>query len=96
MLHRIRDINPTPTNDLFGDADGEALTSCADLIVHYLSMLNVPYVFGVPGGNIDPLCCALAKHQQRSGVRWVLTRSESGAGFMAAGVLSLLTRGRKS
>ena len=85
MPHRIRDITTTPSNDLFGDADDGVETSCADLIVRYLSMLNVPYVFGVPGGNIDPLCCALAKHEQRSGVRWILTRSESGAGFMAAG-----------
>lgn len=85
MPHRKRDITLTPSNDLFGDADDEVPTSCADLIVHYLSMLGVPYVFGVPGGNIDPLCCALAKHQQRSGVRWILARSESGAGFMATG-----------
>jgi acetolactate synthase-1/2/3 large subunit len=60
-------------------------TTCADLIVQYLGLLDVPYVFGVPGGNIDPLLSALARQQQASGVRWVLTRSEAGAGFMADG-----------
>ena len=68
------------------DADDRSIaaSSCADLIVQYLALLEVPYVFGVPGGNIDPLLSALARHQQTSGVRWVLTRSEAGAGFMAA------------
>ena len=69
------------------DADDRSIaaSSCADLIVQYLALLEVPYVFGVPGGNIDPLLSALARHQQTSGVRWVLTRSEAGAGFMADG-----------
>lgn len=69
------------------DADDRSIaaTTCADLIVQYLALLNVPYVFGVPGGNIDPLLSALARQQQASGVRWVLTRSEAGAGFMADG-----------
>lgn len=85
MFHRIRDITPAHSGNLSDDDDEYVVTSCAELIVSYLGMLGVPYVFGVPGGNIDPLCCALAKNQQRSGVRWILTRSESGAGFMAAG-----------
>jgi acetolactate synthase I/II/III large subunit len=66
------------------DVDAPA-TTCAELIVDYLDVLGIPFVFGVPGGNIDPLACALARRGQRSGVRWVLARSESGAGFMADG-----------
>ena len=62
-----------------------ARTTCADLIVHYLGLLGVPCVFGVPGGNIDALLAALARRREASGVRWVLTRSEAGAGFMADG-----------
>ncbi|ABC28262.1 thiamine pyrophosphate-requiring enzyme [Hahella chejuensis KCTC 2396] len=59
--------------------------SCAELIVKYLSLLKVPYVFGVSGGNIDPLGSALARHEDNTHVRWILTRSEAGAGFMADG-----------
>lgn len=59
--------------------------TCADLIVRYLHLLGVPYVFGVPGGNVDPFCSALARLQPVSGVRWVLARSEAGAAFMADG-----------
>ena len=64
---------------------GPVPRDCAELIVHYLSALGVPWVFGVPGGNIDPLCTALARQAAHSGVHWVLARSEAGAGFMADG-----------
>lgn len=69
------------------DADDGSIapTTCAELIVQYLSLLDVPWVFGVPGGNIDALLAALARGGEASGVRWVLTRSEAGAGFMADG-----------
>jgi len=74
------------TSDLLLPGDDEApAATCAELIVDYLSVLDIPFVFGVPGGNIDPLSCALARREQRSGVRWILARSESGAGFMADG-----------
>lgn len=57
----------------------------ADLIVAYLEQLGVEYVFGVPGGAIEPLYNALARSQRRGGPRSVLARHESGAAFMADG-----------
>ena len=41
----------------------------ADLIVAYLNQLGVEYVFGVPGGAIEPLCDALARSMRKGGVR---------------------------
>ena len=73
-------IEPTAHNPLIN-----AQVSCADALVQYFSILKIPYVFGVPGGNIDYLCGALARSETRDGPRWVLTRSEQGAGFMADG-----------
>lgn len=57
----------------------------ADLIIAYLEQLDVEYVFGVPGGAIEPLYNALARAQRRGGVRPVVARHESGAAFMADG-----------
>ena len=57
----------------------------ADLIVAYLEQLGVEYVFGVPGGAIEPLYNALARSQRRGGPRPVVARHESGAAFMADG-----------
>lgn len=61
------------------------LPQVADLIVAYLEQLGVEYVFGVPGGAIEPLYNALARSQRRGGPRQVLARHESGAAFMADG-----------
>lgn len=57
----------------------------ADLIIAYLEQLGVEYVFGVPGGAIEPLYNALARSQRRGSVRPVVARHESGAAFMADG-----------
>lgn len=57
----------------------------ADLIVAYLEHVGVEYVFGVPGGAVEPLYDALARSQRRGGPRPVLARHESGAAFMADG-----------
>ncbi|MFC5303218.1 thiamine pyrophosphate-binding protein [Azospira restricta] len=57
----------------------------ADLIVAYLERLGIEYVFGVPGGAIEPLYNALARSSRRGGPRPVLARHESGAAFMADG-----------
>ena len=37
----------------------------ADLLVSYLDQLGVEYVFGVPGGAIEPLYDALARSERR-------------------------------
>ena len=57
----------------------------SDLVVNYLEHIGVEYVFGVPGGAIEPLYNALARSERRGGPRAVVTRHESGAAFMADG-----------
>jgi acetolactate synthase-1/2/3 large subunit len=57
----------------------------ADLIVSYLEQIGVRYVFGVPGGAIEPFYNALARSARRGGPRAVVARHESGAAFMAQG-----------
>jgi len=57
----------------------------ADLLVAYLEQIGVEYVFGVPGGAIEPLYNALARSSRRGGIRHILARHEAGAAFMADG-----------
>lgn len=57
----------------------------ADLIVDCMEQLGIEYVFGVPGGAIEPLYNALARSQRRGGPRPVVARHETGAAFMADG-----------
>ncbi|HEX5125436.1 MAG TPA: thiamine pyrophosphate-binding protein [Rhodocyclaceae bacterium] len=61
------------------------ITDVADLIVAYLDQLAVDFVFGVPGGAIEPLYNALARSERRGGVRVITARHEAGAAFMADG-----------
>ena len=56
-----------------------------DLILQYLERLGVEYVFGVPGGSIEPLYNALARSERRGGPKAILARHETGAAFMADG-----------
>ncbi|WP_417532195.1 thiamine pyrophosphate-binding protein [Marinobacter lipolyticus] len=56
-----------------------------DLILRYLERLGVEYVFGVPGGSIEPLYDALARSERRGGIRPITARHECGAAFMAEG-----------
>ncbi|WP_420472932.1 thiamine pyrophosphate-binding protein [Noviherbaspirillum sp. ST9] len=65
-------------------APGHAV-EVADLLVAYLEQIGVEYVFGVPGGAIEPLYNALARSQRRGGIRHILARHEAGAAFMADG-----------
>ena len=57
----------------------------ADLLVAYLEQIGIEFVFGVPGGAIEPLYNALARSARRGGPRPVVARHESGAAFMADG-----------
>lgn len=57
----------------------------ADLLVAYLEQMGVEYVFGVPGGAIEPLYNALARSARRGGITHILARHEAGAAFMADG-----------
>jgi acetolactate synthase-1/2/3 large subunit len=74
--------------DLIGQpksAVPSAVFENADLIVHFLEKIGVKYIFGIPGGAIEPLYNALARSQARGGVRAVIARHETGAAFMADG-----------
>jgi len=57
----------------------------ADLIVEYLKILEVDYVFGVPGGAIEPLFNALARRKGKDDPKIIVARHEAGAAFMAEG-----------
>ncbi len=59
----------------------------SDLFLRYLELLEVEYVFGVPGGAISPLYDALARRERMGigGPRAIVARQESGAAFMADG-----------
>lgn len=56
-----------------------------DLILRHLEQLGVEYVFGIPGGAIEPLYNALARSERRGGIRAIIARHETGAAFMAEG-----------
>ncbi len=57
----------------------------ADLLVAYLEQMGVEYIFGVPGGAIEPIYNAMARSQRRGGLRPIVARHEAGAAFMADG-----------
>jgi acetolactate synthase-1/2/3 large subunit len=56
-----------------------------DLILQYLEQIGVEYVFGIPGGAIEPLYNALARSESRNGIRSIIARHETSAAFMADG-----------
>ncbi len=57
----------------------------AELIGSCLEKAGVEYVFGVPGGAVEPIYNALARSARRGGPRPVVARHEAGAAFMADG-----------
>ncbi|HAT31459.1 MAG TPA: acetolactate synthase, partial [Janthinobacterium sp.] len=58
----------------------------ADLLVAYLERLGIDYVFGIPGGAIEPLYNAIARNLRRGGnLSHIVARHEAGAAFMADG-----------
>ena len=66
----------------------DPLRTQADMILDYLADMGVQYIFGVPGGAIEPLYNALARREANGyakGPYCVVARNESGAAFMADG-----------
>ncbi len=57
----------------------------ADLLINYFIQLQVEYVFGIPGGAIEPFYNALADGVKRGGPRAITARHESACAFMADG-----------
>ncbi|MCF6355682.1 MAG: thiamine pyrophosphate-binding protein [Candidatus Polarisedimenticolaceae bacterium] len=66
-----------------------------DLLIAYLKQLSIKYLFGVPGGAIEPLYNALARQarydeensvpEHERGPRAIIARHEADAAFMAEG-----------
>jgi acetolactate synthase-1/2/3 large subunit len=56
-----------------------------ELVVACLEKAGVEYVFGVPGGAVEPIYNALARSARRGGPRPVVARHEVGAAYMADG-----------
>ena len=52
-----------------GQQEKPAVTTYADLIIDYLIQLDVDYLFGVPGGAIEPLYNALGRHLREQNKR---------------------------
>lgn len=63
----------------------EHIHEISDLLIQYLEQLGIEYVFGIPGGAIEPLYNALARSQRRRGPQSIVARHETGAAFMAQG-----------
>lgn len=57
----------------------------ADLLVDFIEQMGIEYVFGVPGGAIEPFYDAMARSERRGGPKMITARHESGAAFMADG-----------
>lgn len=57
----------------------------AELVVSCLAKAGVEYVFGVPGGAVEPIYNALARSARAGGPRAVVARHEVGAAYMADG-----------
>jgi acetolactate synthase I/II/III large subunit len=62
-----------------------ASAQLTDLALCYLEQIGVEYVFGIPGGAIEPLYNALARSARRGGIQPIVARHEAGSAFMADG-----------
>lgn len=74
-------------NDALAPAPHDQLVQVevAELIVACLEQAGVEYVFGVPGGAVEPIYNALARSARQGGPRPVVARHEAGAAYMADG-----------
>lgn len=57
--------------------------AACDLLLDYLEKIGVEFIFGIPGGAIEPLYNALARSEKRGGIKAITARHETGAVFMA-------------
>jgi len=81
-MHTSLDV---PTAGRGRPAAAPAPWQLGDTLLAYLGALGVDYVFGIPGGAIEPLYNALARAAGRGAPAPVVSRHESGAAFMADG-----------
>ncbi|OMH38397.1 acetolactate synthase [Motiliproteus sp. MSK22-1] len=75
------DFDEDYNNDVFTKGN----YTFGDLIVEYLSRMEITRVFGVPGGSIEPFFDAVARAERTGNLRMVVSRHEAGAAFMADG-----------
>ena len=80
-------IQHLPRKRILLEKDREEMEAIeyGDLLLSYLEQLEVEYVFGIPGGAIEPLYNALARSERRNGPKAIIARHETGAAFMADG-----------
>jgi acetolactate synthase-1/2/3 large subunit len=57
------------------------MKSIASILVEHLKSFQVTHAFGIPGKAVVPLILAMKKNE----IKFILSRHESGAGFMAGG-----------
>lgn len=73
-------FSPARTAALPADVLPARSRNMADLLVAYLEQINVDFVFGVPGGAIEPIFDAIARLQRNGGnIHPVVARHEAGA-----------------
>ncbi|WGG53259.1 thiamine pyrophosphate-binding protein [Rugamonas sp. DEMB1] len=87
LLQRSAALSKPLSNPPPATLDGQVMDmDMADLLVAYLEQLGVDYIFGIPGGAIEPLYNAIARNQRRGGnLSHIVARHEAGAAFMADG-----------
>ena len=76
----MNNTNTKPAKELTSTTN-----DAADYICHFLERIETKYVFGIPGGSLEPFYSALARSQKRGGITPIISRHESGAAFMADG-----------
>ena len=67
-------FSSVPVGKVSSHRGGAFRAEAGDLIISYLQKIGVEYVFGVPGGAIEPLYNALARSARRGGPRAVVAR----------------------
>ncbi|WP_196138323.1 thiamine pyrophosphate-binding protein [Aliikangiella sp. G2MR2-5] len=78
-VRKVSEIHPGVSNQSSPCRDN------SDLIIDYLKALDIDYIFGVPGGAIEPLFNSISRNMANGGPEIVVARHEAGAAFMAEG-----------
>src|SRR5262249_52427993 len=64
------------------DLAASEVASVAEVFIRFLEMLEVPFVFGIPGGFIAPFLKLLRRSKS---ISFIIGRQETGCAFMADG-----------
>lgn len=87
MLAALLKSTPSTSADILPGplALPHSAPNVADTLVRCLEHIGVEYVFGVPGGAIEPLVSALTRRQQNGRLQLIFARHEAAAACMADG-----------